>query len=240
MIYLLEKGGQSLNGRDMMKKRRNYFIKKRFQLKYTLSIVVMLIVIMASSGIGMYFGMWGSIIENFSQFKVSQNLETAKRIAGYEGARYGKGDYRLDQIFREAELLSAEQRDALKVALEAVNRSLLPKVIVLFVVIFIAGIFISHKVAGPMYRIEKSADAIRGGDLSASFRIRRSDEMKEIASALERMINSLQSDFAKMKAADRALDEKMRDIEPQIKREDAVKLKNIIGMINGVLSKYKP
>ncbi len=222
-----------------MPKRRNYFINRKFQLRYTLSIVAILAVVMIASGVGIYFGMWGSIIENFSQFKVSQNLETAKRIADYENVRYRKGDYRLSRIFREAELLSVQQQDALKNALKAVNRSMLPKVMMLAVIIFIAGIIISHKIAGPMYRIEKSAEAIASGDLSVSFRIRKGDEMKEASSALEEMVDSLQADFAKIKKADRALDEKIAVIEPQIKKEDALLLKEIVGVIDGVLSKYK-
>ena len=56
---------------------------------------------MLASGIGLYMGMWGSIITNFSKFKVSEDLETARRITDYEGARYGRGDYRLEKIFKE-------------------------------------------------------------------------------------------------------------------------------------------
>ena len=220
-------------------KRRNYIINKKFQLKYTLSIVTMLAVVMIASGVGTYFGMWGSIIENFSQFRVSQNLENAKRITDYEDARYKKGDYRLTKIFREAEILSAQQQDALKNALSAVNRSLIPKAGILFIIIFIAGIFISHKIAGPMYRIEKSAEAIRDGDLSVSFKIRKGDEMKETANALEDMVESLQADFVKIKAADGDLDKKIDDIASQIKKEDAERMKLIIAEIDGVLAKYK-
>lgn len=222
-----------------MPKRKNYLINKKFQLKYTLAIIAMLAIVMIASGIGLYFGMWGSIIENFSQFKVSQNLETAKRLADYEDARYRKGDYRLTRIFRESELLSAQQQDALKNALKAVNHSLFPKVAVLAVVIFIAGIFISHKIAGPMYRIEKSAEAIRDGDLSVSFRTRKGDEMREASGALEDMVDSLQSDFAKIKAADDSLDKKIASIESQLRKEDVEKLKEIVSTIDGVLAKYK-
>ncbi len=222
-----------------MAKRRNYFINKKFQLKYTLSIVAILAVVMIASGAGVYFGMWGSIIENFSQFKVSQNLETAKRIADYEDARFRKGDYRLNRIFREAELLSAQQQDALKNALEAVNRSLLPKVVILAVAIFLAGIVISHKVAGPMYSIERSAEAIRRGDLSVNFKTRKGDEMKDASSALDNMVEALHNDFARLKTAGSVLDERIRDIESRINKEDALRLKDIVKVIGGVLAKYK-
>ena len=184
---------------DAPHKRTHYLIKKRFQLKYTIAIVVTILAVMMVSGIGLYIGMWSSIIENFSDFKVSENLETAKRIAGYEEARFNKGDFRLEKVFREAELLSAKERDTLHNALNSVNKSLIPKIAILVIVIFIGGIFISHRIAGPMYRFEKSAEAIRNGDLNVNFNIRKTDEMKDAALTLEEMVESLRRDISEMK-----------------------------------------
>ncbi|MDO8536017.1 MAG: methyl-accepting chemotaxis protein [Candidatus Omnitrophota bacterium] len=182
-----------------MHRRTHYLIKSKFQLKYTLAIVAMLLAVMLVSGAGLYIGMWSSIIENFSQFKVSENLETAKRIAGYEEARFRKGDFRLEKIFREAELLSAKEKETLHNALNSVNRSLMPKVMILAVVIFIAGILISHRIAGPMYRFEKSAQALRSGDLNVKFNVRKTDEMKDTAGFLEEMVESLHKDMKEIK-----------------------------------------
>jgi len=182
-----------------MHRRTQYLIKKRFQLKYTIAMALMFTTIMATTGVGMYLGLWSSIIENFSQFKVSENMETAKRIAGYEEARYGKGDFRLEKIFREAELLSAKEQETLHSALRSVNRSLAPKVVILIGVLFIASILISHSIAGPMHRFEKSAQAIRDGDLSVNFNIRKTDEMKDAAFSLEEMVESLRKDMKAMK-----------------------------------------
>ena len=180
-------------------KRKNYLINKKFQLKYTIATVTLLTIVMLTTGVGIYLGLWSSIIENFSQFKVSENLETAKRLAGYEKARYDKGDFRLEKIFREAELLSAQEQDTLHNALRSVNRSLAPKIIILVAVIFIAGIVLSHRIAGPMYRFEQSAQAIRDGDLSVNFNIRKTDEMRKTAGTLEEMVESLREDMEKMK-----------------------------------------
>ena len=182
-----------------MRRRTHYLVKRHFQLKYTITIVITILAVMLISGVGIYVGMWSSIIENFSKFKVSENLETAKRIAGYEGARYGKGDFRLEKIFREAELLSAQEQDTLHNALKSVNKALLPKMIVLIVIVFIGGIFVSHRIAGPMYHFEKSARAIRDGDLSVNFNIRKTDEMRDAAFSLEEMVESLRKDMKAVK-----------------------------------------
>jgi len=224
-----------------MYKRRNYLINKRFQLKYAISIVAMLLVVMLITGFGLYMGMWGSIIENFSHFKVSQNLENAKRITDYEAARYKKGDWRLENIFREADLLSAQDKDTLKGALQSVNRSLMPKVLVLSILIFLAGIFLSHRIAGPMYRIERSAEAIRRGDLLTNFKIRRSDEMRKVAGALEEMIGSLRDDIKKIKAKSIALKERIDLLAERgsIPAEESRHLKEMLAGIDSVIKKYK-
>ena len=184
---------------DQAHKRTHYLINKGFQIKYTIAIVATILAVMLISGLGLYLGMWSSIAENFSKFKVSENLETAERIAGYEEARFNKGDFRLERMFREAELLSSQEKGALRSALRSVNRSLAPKVAILVIVIFIGGIIISHRIAGPMYRFEKSAQAISKGDLSVNFYVRKSDEMKHTAVTLEEMVESLRGDIDKMK-----------------------------------------
>jgi len=180
-------------------RRTNYLIKKGFQLKYTITIVATILVVMLVSGVGLYVGMWSSIIENFSKFRVSEDLETAKRIAGYEEARFKKGDFRLERIFREAELLSVKEQETLHNVLNSVNKSLIPKVMILVVFIFIGGIFISHRIAGPMYRFQKTAEAIASGDLRVNFNIRKTDEMKDMALTLEGMIEALRKDMEKIK-----------------------------------------
>ena len=222
-------------------KRKNYLINRKFQLKYTFAIVAMLLVVMLVTGFGLYMGMWGSIIENLSMFQVSHNIENARRIADYENVRYKKGDYRLEKIFREAELLSAQEKDTLKGVLQSVNRSLVPKVAVLVALIFLAGIIISHKLAGPMYRIEKSAEAIQHGDLRVNFKIRKNDEMRNVAGALEEMVGVLHEDIKKMKAESIALEEKINLLTERgsIPAEDSRRLKEMLGSIDSVLSKYK-
>lgn len=220
-------------------KRKNYLIKKPFQLKYALSMILLIALVMGATGLGVYYGMWSSIAANFSSFEVSRNLETAKRITDYEGARFNKGDYRLEKIFREAELLSQNQREALRNALTTVNRSLLPKLALLAASIFILGVFISHKIAGPMYRIEKSARAIRDGDLSVNFNVRKNDEMRQTASALEEMVDSLQEDIKNVKTASSLLAAKVDLIKPKISDDDYRHLKDAADRINLILARYK-
>jgi len=219
-------------------RRKNYFIKKKLQLKITLSIVLTLLSVMLITGIGVYMGMWVSIIENFSSFKVSQNLENAKRIADYENARYGKGDFRLEKIFRQAELLSAQEKAALRNALQSVNKSLIPRLFIVVILIFLGGILLSHKVAGPLYRFERSARAIKEGNLRASFRIRKGDELQDTARALDEMAKSLRHDIEKIKDGVARLKEEVRALRGSVDPGKESMIRSTISEIDEILLKY--
>lgn len=184
---------------DNKHKRTNYFINRSFQLKYAMTIIAIILAVTVACGLGLYVGMWSSIIESFSQSKVLKDLETAKRIAAMEAVRYHKGDYRIKNISREAELLSVRNQDELNSMLRMVNESLVPKIAVLVIVIFLSSILISHKMAGPMYRFQKSAEAIRDGDLSVNFHVRKTDEMRDMSKTLDSMLQSLRKDIKEAK-----------------------------------------
>jgi len=220
-------------------RRRNFLIKKRFQVKYTLSVVVLILLVMLASGIGVYMGIWSSIIENFSSFKVSQNLENVKRLTDYERARYRSGDFRLEKIFREAQLLSLQDKEALKNALKSVNRSLVPKLALLMVVIFIGGILVFHKIAGPLYRFEKTAEAVSDGNLRVDFHIRKDDALHETASSLNGMIRSLHRDIESLKKANADLKKELEVIAGRLQGEEKDRLNSVIARLDGVLSRYK-
>jgi len=66
------------------------------------------------------------------------------------------------------------------------------------IVIFVIGIatifvtlFASHRIAGPLYRLEKDVDEITGGNLNIKFNLRAGDEIKPLASGLDKMAQEL-------------------------------------------------
>ncbi|MFH1458893.1 MAG: HAMP domain-containing protein [Candidatus Omnitrophota bacterium] len=63
--------------------------------------------------------------------------------------------------------------------------------IALFVAAF-ASIIVSHKVAGPVYRLQKVAHKVARGDLSQNVRLRRNDELKNLSQAFNAVIENMQ------------------------------------------------
>ncbi|MDD5423395.1 MAG: HAMP domain-containing protein [Candidatus Omnitrophota bacterium] len=57
----------------------------------------------------------------------------------------------------------------------------------------------SHKIAGPLYRLEKDIDEITAGNLNIRFNLRKGDEIKALASSLERMSANLRDRIVRIR-----------------------------------------
>ncbi|MBF0297512.1 MAG: HAMP domain-containing protein [Oligoflexia bacterium] len=60
------------------------------------------------------------------------------------------------------------------------------------IVITIWGVFISHKVAGPLYKLKKVINEIKNGDVNQRVYFRENDEFKDVATAFNEMLDYLQ------------------------------------------------
>ena len=64
-------------------------------------------------------------------------------------------------------------------------------VVLIGIATIILTIIISHKVAGPLYRFQRSAEEIGKGNLTLDTRIRESDQAKDLADAFSHMTSEL-------------------------------------------------
>lgn len=73
------------------------------------------------------------------------------------------------------------------------NKNLLAIFLALIGTLSVVGIFITHRIAGPIYALERRMKQIaKEGITQSDFRIRRTDEFQEVAEAFNEMIASLQ------------------------------------------------
>ena len=67
---------------------------------------------------------------------------------------------------------------------------------------FILGfrlLLFSHKIAGPLYRMEKAAEAVGRGDLNLHVRLREGDELQEFARSMDDMVRDLRQRAVQIK-----------------------------------------
>ena len=68
--------------------------------------------------------------------------------------------------------------------------------LIYILIIALFSITISHKIAGPIYRLEKDVKELGiDGDLTRVFGLRKRDEMQELAEALNIMVSSLRMKY---------------------------------------------
>lgn len=81
---------------------------------------------------------------------------------------------------------------ALLPLLEQVNRMLLVKMILYLGVVGFLSFIVSHRIAGPIYRFEQSAQVVGTGDLTHRVHLRAGDELLELQDEFNGMVAALQ------------------------------------------------
>lgn len=65
----------------------------------------------------------------------------------------------------------------------------LPPVVIL---IFVLAIFLTHRLAGPLDRLERNLKRISEGDYSVRLRLRKKDDLKRIADMMDKIVERLE------------------------------------------------
>ncbi len=95
---------------------------------------------------------------------------------------------------------------------------LIPKILlaetISLIAVFILSIIVTHTIAGPVYRLEKTIREIGRGDLSHYVRLRPHDELKELADALNYMTEGLSTKLLLLREETEKLQKKGVDVRP--------------------------
>ncbi len=70
---------------------------------------------------------------------------------------------------------------------------LLIPLIILTIIFSITGVFYSHKIAGPLFRVKRICDELARGNLNQIVKFRKGDEFHDVADALNKVINGLKT-----------------------------------------------
>jgi methyl-accepting chemotaxis protein len=111
----------------------------------------------------------------------------------------------LPLIFRlRSSSLPFDERQAVAEQFLSLHAHLWPAVLILFLLLSIHSVFISHRIAGPLVRFRKVLAAVTGGDLSVRLTLRRKDYLVKEAAQIEEMITALRERIGEVK--ERSLD----------------------------------
>ena len=187
----------------MKNRRKHFLIDKPLQIRYLLYITLTLILISAAIVAGSYYGIWGFVIKTFSEESLHQTLITAAQINEYEQARHPSEKPAPNlptlRLFRETALLSTRQQEMIQEIMKETNRRLL--ILGAFLIVFIGwgSIFLTHKIAGPLFQLRHRFQELEEGNLTTRTQLRKFDETHPLAENFNAMAASLDARIGKLK-----------------------------------------
>ena len=114
-----------------------------------------------------------------------------------------------------------------------------------FAAVIVAAVFISHKFAGPLFRLEKVAEAIAGGDLTVKANLRAGDELFDTAEHINVMIETLRQKLLKEKHLSDRIAQKLSEISEKLEsksippEEAAQHLQDVLIEVRHIASDFK-
>ncbi|MEA3507146.1 MAG: HAMP domain-containing protein [Elusimicrobiota bacterium] len=111
--------------------------------------------------------------------------------------------------------------------MQSMNQIMYGKILVLMVIAVVISFIVSHKFAGPVFKLEKSMDKVKKGDLTHKMYLREGDEFTRLAE----IFNGLVSEFRESVELDRRLaadiKSELEEIEPSLDAETKEKVEAI-------------
>jgi len=103
-------------------------------------------------------------------------------------------------------------------ALQRTGEAILPALAITNLVVLLAflgatilvTLYVSHKIAGPLYRLGRSLESVGRGDLSLTIRLREHDQLTDFASTVNRTIEGLKERVSQIQKEVDELREKTR------------------------------
>lgn len=150
----------------------------------------------------------------------------------------GMGD-KLANVYPQGRLISI---------VNMVNLRLFLSLILVAPFVVIIGIFASHKIAGPIYRIEKFLGDMANGDYSSILTLRKNDELMPLAAGINRVLdsirNTMRSEKSHLEKANVSMDsiKKVADSKPidhTMLKDSVNKLAEELREVSKELDKYK-
>jgi methyl-accepting chemotaxis protein len=111
------------------------------------------------------------------------------------------------------------------------------------VLVVIASLFLSHRVAGPLYRFEKSLEEMNGRNFDFKIRLRSKDEGKELARMLNDLNSMLSSQLGEMRNLAEGVDLHLSEISAGLagstRGEDLEKTIALNNKLRDILNTFK-
>ncbi len=185
---------------------RNYLLDSRFQLKYTSYLVLVALAISGVMGSVLYTTTRAMVEESTKVVEMSQKVsEESKKVSEVSRmnikdlasdspellAEFNKEAAEHDKTIADQQLAIADNQALLISRQTLVIWSLVGGLALMVMLIGLLGIYFTHKVAGPIYKMKRLLKQVGQGNLRVESRLRKGDELQDFFDAFTGMVAGL-------------------------------------------------
>jgi methyl-accepting chemotaxis protein len=105
--------------------------------------------------------------------------------------------------------------------------------------VIVLTLLVSHKIAGPLFRIKRELDYLREGDLTRNFRLRSDDQLQPLSKSLCEMTESLRQNHLELRDKIMILKDYLRDKNFTRTEDEKKMLNQFINEIEVSIGFYK-
>jgi methyl-accepting chemotaxis protein len=202
---------------------RNYLLEPEFQLKY--ANLAALLVVLLSIGLGTL--LWRTSQEMLNQSSAAvqlgeQTLAESRKVTevvamsiardpvygdnpALKAAFEGDAEEQIKVHLQKQERLRDQAR-ALELQSKRFTQILIAALVGLVILLWLGAIVLTHRIAGPVFKMRKQLRAVSKGDWSRPSPLRKRDELRSFFAAFEGLIDALRRQRREhLKALDEAL-----------------------------------
>lgn len=173
---------------------KNYIVDSRFQLKYTSFIVIVAVAIAAPLGVFLFRTSEKVVAESQKVVEESKKVSEVVSLQISKDPVYGS-DPELAKAFGAESSSAADKVKAQQEALVAEQRTMMRALVgalgLMVVLIGVLGIYFTHKVAGPIYKMKMLLRQVGEGKLTFYGKLRKGDELQDFFETFATMVERI-------------------------------------------------
>ncbi|MDP8265851.1 MAG: HAMP domain-containing protein [Candidatus Aceula meridiana] len=181
-------------------RRKNYFIKKKFQTNFIIKFCILVILSTIISGVVLY----SSSLNTATTAFVNSRLEIVRT-----------SDYIIPNL-----MLSS-----------------FVSIVLVGLATIVVVIFLSHRIAGALFNIERSVSDAADGDLTRRIHLRSKDEVTALADSFNRMIQITHEKILKIKFHSDSLQQDLDEISKALSEDNKKKEEEILAILKRLKDK---
>jgi methyl-accepting chemotaxis protein len=228
---------------------KNYLLDRKFQLKYAgyfvgisalLSVVLGMILWMTSQKL---LAQSAQLVER-GQAVVAEGKKVSEvvKMNIVKDPVYGEdkelltafeeGDQEYTKKLEQEQTVLAQESSALRGQHQMAALVLSLSLVVFVVFVGLMGILVTHKVAGPIFKMKRQLNQVADGHLRIPDKLRKGDELVEFFDAFHRMVVGLRE---RQQAEIQLLEECIAKLEDQTAEADLAPLRSLLTEMKGAL-----